>query len=205
MPETPIEDRRRQMRPARLHPGCSRRTALTRIVAGAVATLSARAAVAHTAQHMQGMEMPAPAAGADPAALAAERPFLDENAVAMDRMMADMAARPTGDIDADFVAMMIPHHQGAIDMARLQLKYGTNPALKNLAQEIVITQQEEIRAMRIAIGLPPDGLPGTPPAAPTAAAPDYTPGAHSGAPVREQPVTRSHDHAGAAPAGAARD
>ena len=46
-----------------------------------------------------------------------ESPFLTENTAAMDKMMAGMDVRPTGDVDADFAAMMIPHHQGAIDMA----------------------------------------------------------------------------------------
>src|ERR1700737_2360306 len=47
-----------------------------------------------------------------------EQPFLSENDAAMNKMMADMKIRPTGDVDRDFVAMMVPHHQGAIDMAK---------------------------------------------------------------------------------------
>jgi uncharacterized protein (DUF305 family) len=81
-----------------------------------------------------------------------EAPFLAENDVAMTRMMAAMEIKPTGDIDADFVAMMVPHHQGAIDMARAQLRYGHNEQLRRLAQEIIVTQQQEIVAMRLAIG-----------------------------------------------------
>jgi uncharacterized protein (DUF305 family) len=86
-----------------------------------------------------------------------ERPFLSENAAAMDKMMADMTIKPTGDVDRDFVAMMVPHHQGAVDMAKAELKYGHNEQLRRLAQEIVVTQQQEIPAMRLAIGeaLPP--------------------------------------------------
>jgi uncharacterized protein (DUF305 family) len=95
----------------------------------------------------------------DPAAAktTAEAPFLAENAAAMDRMMADMDVKPTGDVDADFVAMMIPHHQGAIDMAQAYLRYGTNEQLKRIAQEIIVDQQQEIAAMRLALGdpLPP--------------------------------------------------
>jgi hypothetical protein len=83
-----------------------------------------------------------------------EAPFLAENAAAMDRMMADMAVKPTGDVDRDFVAMMSPHHQGAIDMAVAYLRHGRNPRLTRLAQEIVVTQQQEIAAMRLAIGEP---------------------------------------------------
>lgn len=100
------------------------------------------------------MQTPAPAAGTDPAALKAEQPFLDGNDAAMSKMMAGMAVPPTGDVDKDFVDMMVPHHQGAIDMAKLLLRYGKNQKLKYLAQEIIITQQQEIAAMRLAVGEP---------------------------------------------------
>lgn len=94
-------------------------------------------------------------AGNDAAAkTAAEAPFLAENAVAMDRMMADMNARPSGDVDADFIAMMIPHHQGAIDMAQAVLRYGKNEQIRRIAQEIIVEQQQEIAAMRLALGQP---------------------------------------------------
>jgi len=68
-----------------------------------------------------------------------------------------MDIKPSGDVDADFVAMMVPHHQGAIDMAQAQLRYGRNEQLRRLAQEIIVTQQQEIAAMRLALGqaLPP--------------------------------------------------
>jgi Domain of unknown function (DUF305) len=68
--------------------------------------------------------------------------------------MADMAVKPTGDIDRDFVAMMVPHHQGAVDMALTELKYGHNEQLRGLAREIVANQQRQIGAMRHAIGEP---------------------------------------------------
>ena len=55
-----------------------------------------------------------------------EAAFLKENEAAMTKMMNDMAAKPSGDIDRDFVAMMTPHHQGAIDMAVIELRYGKN-------------------------------------------------------------------------------
>jgi uncharacterized protein (DUF305 family) len=76
---------------------------------------------------------------------------------AMDRMMSGMHAASAGDVDRDFVSMMVPHHQGAIDMAVAELKYGTNPQLKRIAQEIIVDQQQEIAAMRLAMGdpLPP--------------------------------------------------
>jgi uncharacterized protein (DUF305 family) len=86
-----------------------------------------------------------------------EAPFLAENSAAMDKMMAGMNVKPTGDVDADFSAMMIPHHQGAIDMAVAYLRYGKNEQLRRIAQEIIVGQQQEIAAMRLALGksLPP--------------------------------------------------
>jgi uncharacterized protein (DUF305 family) len=86
---------------------------------------------------------------------AGERPFLHENDAAMDRMMAGMSIKPTGDVDRDFVEMMVPHHQGAIDMARAVLRYGHNEKIRRLAQEIIVDQQQEIAAMRLAVGEPP--------------------------------------------------
>ena len=90
-----------------------------------------------------------------PAALSTEeRAFLEENDAAMTKMMNDMAAKPTGDIDRDFVAMMSPHHQGAIDMAVIELRYGKNEQLRRIAQEIIVEQMQEIAAMKLAIGEP---------------------------------------------------
>jgi Domain of unknown function (DUF305) len=90
-----------------------------------------------------------------PAALTAdESAFWKENEAAMEKMMNDMATKPTGDVDRDFVAMMTPHHQGAIDMAVIQLRYGKNEQLRRIAQEIIISQIQEIRAMKLAIGEP---------------------------------------------------
>lgn len=65
---------------------------------------------------------------------------------AMDRGMKE--APMTGDPDHDFAAMMIPHHQGAIDMAKAELLYGKNPTLRRLAQEIIVTQDSEIEVMK---------------------------------------------------------
>jgi hypothetical protein len=90
-----------------------------------------------------------------------EQAFLAENDVAMTRMMDGMASKPSGNIDQDFVAMMAPHHQGAIDMAVAYLRYGQNEQLRRIAQEIVIAQQQEIAAMRLALGQP------LPPSAPS--------------------------------------
>ena len=84
----------------------------------------------------------------------AEAAFLKENDAAMTKMMNDMAVKPTGDVDHDFVAMMVPHHQGAIDMALAELQYGQNPQLKTIAQEIIVDQMQEIALMRLALGEP---------------------------------------------------
>ena len=68
--------------------------------------------------------------------------------VAMDRMMADMHGGPaTGNADRDFLAMMVPHHQGAVDMAELVLRHGNDPLVRQLAEDIIATQRVEIEAM----------------------------------------------------------
>ena len=119
-------------------------------------------------------------AGSCLAATAGDAPFLSENAAAMDKMMAAMTITPSGDADKDFVAMMVPHHQGAIDMAEAELRYGHNQTLQRLAQEIIVTQQQEIAAMRLAVG---ETLP------PSAPSPDQvSPAASGGAPANSHPA-----------------
>jgi uncharacterized protein (DUF305 family) len=86
--------------------------------------------------------------------LGSEARYLAEVEAAMTKMMNDMATKPTGDIDRDFVMAMTPHHQGGIDMAVALLRYGHNEQLRRLAQEIIVTQQQEIAAMALAIGAP---------------------------------------------------
>jgi uncharacterized protein (DUF305 family) len=100
------------------------------------------------------LSIPARAQDAPANAPNSEAPFLAANDAAMDTMMKDMAIKPSGDVDRDFVAMMVPHHQGAIDMAEALLRYGHNEQLRRLAQEIIVTQQQEIAAMRLAVGEP---------------------------------------------------
>ena len=114
-------------------------------------------AAAHDTEHHGYEAMPA----------SAEAPFLQENDAAMSKMMSAMAVKPTGNVDRDFIEMMIPHHQGAIDMAQTYLRYGRNEQLRRIAQEIIVEQQQEIAAMRLALGEP---LP-SPAAAPTQARP----------------------------------
>ncbi|BAV65585.1 DUF305 domain-containing protein [Sphingobium cloacae] len=74
--------------------------------------------------------------------------FLVENDAAMKKMMADMHVPPSGMVDRDFLVMMIPHHQGAIDMCAALLRYGSNAKLKILCNEIATKQEEEIHLMR---------------------------------------------------------
>ena len=74
-----------------------------------------------------------------------------ENDAAMRRMMRAMTTPSSGDPDGDFVAMMVPHHQGAIEMARAELRYGHNELLRRIAQEIIVGQSQEIVAMRLVL------------------------------------------------------
>ncbi|MFL9894978.1 MULTISPECIES: CopM family metallochaperone [Paraburkholderia] len=87
---------------------------------------------------MPGMDMSGSAGGKSTQAFKA----------ADDKMMQDMSADYTGDADKDFVAHMIPHHQGAIEMAQVELKYGKDPELKRLASNIIKAQHDEIAFMK---------------------------------------------------------
>lgn len=125
------------------------------------------------------------AVGAALAQADGEKPYRIEIQAAMDKMMAGMMAPPSGDVDRDFVEMMRPHHQGAIEMAVTELKHGKNEQLKRIAQEIIVDQQQEIAAMNLAVG---DPLP------PSTAAPtqgDVKPEATM--PGMSMPATQ-HDH-----------
>jgi uncharacterized protein (DUF305 family) len=64
------------------------------------------------------------------------------------KMHRAMAIEYTGDADVDFVRSMIPHHQGAIDMAEVELKHGTDPEMRKMAQDIIAAQEKEIATMK---------------------------------------------------------
>ena len=110
-------------------------TQISRLLAAALALALAPACA--LADDMSGMDM---GGGGSPADKAFAR--------SMETMMKDMGAKPTGHPDKDFVTMMIPHHQGAIDMAKVELQYGTDPALRSLATGIVKAQETEIAEMK---------------------------------------------------------
>lgn len=87
---------------------------------------------AHAGHTMTGMETEA------------TRQFMEANA----RMHADMNVPFTGNADVDFIAGMIPHHQGAVEMARIVLEHGTDPEVRKLAEAIIAAQETEIAWMQ---------------------------------------------------------
>lgn len=68
---------------------------------------------------------------------------------ANDRMHADMAMTYSGDADVDFLKGMLPHHQGAVDMAKIVLEHGKDPDVRKLAEEIIKAQNTEIAFMKV--------------------------------------------------------
>ena len=109
---------------------------MTRSLPLLVAVLLASAGAA-MAEDMPGRTMPA---SGTPADRAFER--------SMQTMMTKMDEKPTGRPDHDFVTMMLPHHQGAVDMAKVELQYGKDAGLRRLARSIVDTQEREIAVMQ---------------------------------------------------------
>jgi uncharacterized protein (DUF305 family) len=83
-----------------------------------------------------------------------DQEFVLDSDLAVGKMSLDMSVDPTGDVDRDFVAMMIPHAQGAIDVARAELKYGHSEDLRRLARNLIAERESEISNMRSGIGNP---------------------------------------------------
>ena len=114
-----------------------------RIVPALVAALGLMTApaLAQTMQHGgHGAHGASAAANASPSTKAYE--------AANAKMHKDMAITDSGDADRDFLAGMIPHHQGAIDMARVVLQYGKDPKVKAMAEKIIKDQEAEIAEMK---------------------------------------------------------
>jgi hypothetical protein len=154
---------------------------LTTTLLTAAASLAACSAEPHSLADYIATICAAPFRSATPE----EAPYLAENVSAMTKMMIDMGIRPSGDVDSDFVSMMTPHHQGAIEMAQAELRYGHNEQLRRMAQEIIVTQQQEIAAMRLALGQPPPPSGPAPDQIPLAATNDSK-SSHATDPVKEQ-------------------
>jgi len=110
--------------------------ALALSIALGLAWLALGAAAAQDMQH----HSPGEAGGADPATAA----YL----AAAERMHQDMTVELSGDPDVDFARGMIPHHQGAIDMARAVLEHGQDPEIRTLAAAIIGAQEKEIALLR---------------------------------------------------------
>jgi uncharacterized protein (DUF305 family) len=111
-----------------------------RLVSAVMLVIACTAAPAFAQHQGHGSHGAAQTANATPATKAYE--------AANVKMHKDMAITYTGDADKDFLRGMIPHHQGAIDMAKVVLQYGKNPQVKALAEKIIKDQEAEIAEMK---------------------------------------------------------
>lgn len=111
--------------------------AVSALILAFAAPLAAQEATDHNAHQM---DMSQPMGDTGPSSKA----FAEAN----DRMHKGMALEFTGNADVDFVRGMIAHHQGAIDMAKVELEYGKDPAMRKLAEEVIRAQEGEIKLMQ---------------------------------------------------------
>lgn len=88
------------------------------------------------------------ACAAFPVVALAQEPATQAFTTAMDKMMAGMHMEAAGDADKDFAMMMIAHHQGAIDMAKVELEYGDDPQLRAMAEKVIEAQEKEIAELK---------------------------------------------------------
>jgi uncharacterized protein (DUF305 family) len=107
--------------------------------ASALALLAATMSLSRAQDHNDHSAQPA-VAPAD-----ASKAYTEANTRMMEAMH---GLQPSGDPDRDFVTMMIPHHQGAIDMARIELQYGKDSELRAMAEKIIADQEREIAEMK---------------------------------------------------------
>lgn len=139
---------------------------LRRLATFAVAALIGASALGQAMAHHHGQS---PAAKPPVFIASTAKPFAALTDDAMAVMDDGMKRAPmNGVAEHDFVTMMIPHHQGAIDMALAELRYGHNEQLRRIAQEIIVEQQQEIDAMHLALGSPPAGASVAAPPSPAA-------------------------------------
>ena len=108
----------------------------------------ALSAAAFTAQAQIAAPMPAEHMGTNHAADAQTSDATRAFQQGEEKMMKDMSRPYSGNVDKDFVAHMLPHHEGAVDMAQVQLKYGKDPELRKMARDIIKSQKQEVAFMK---------------------------------------------------------